>query len=280
MSLTPQFPKDSTVIIAAFGGWNDASQAATDVVEHLLEVWENEEILEIPGDDYYDYTFNRPEVETSANGERLITWPSTSIYRATTATLPGTSIYLVLGEEPNMRWKKFCEVLLDAMPHGESTALIALGALLAGVAHTRPIPVLGSSHDKVLQDLAGYEASTYEGPTGIVGVLQSEFSTSGIPSLSLWAEIPHYVAHPPCPKGTLALIRQLEDILDITIPVLDLVEEARAWQDGVEVMATDDEEVAEYVRSLEESQDTADLPEASGEAIAREFERYLRRRER
>ncbi len=280
MSLSPQFPKESTVIIAAFGGWNDASQSATGAVDHLLEVWENEEILDLPGDDYYDYAFSRPEVETSVNGERIITWPGTNIYRATCEALPHTSVYLVVGEEPNMRWRQFCDVILKSIITTESTVLIALGALLAGVAHTRPVPVLGSTHDAALQEMTGFGPSHYDGPTGIVGVMQSEFSTAGIPSLSLWAEVPHYAAQPPCPKATLAILRQLEDVLDISIPMLTLEEDARAWQDGAEAMSTDDEEIIEYIRSLEESQDTAELPEASGEAIAREFERYLRRRER
>ena len=279
MEVNQAFPHNTTLIIAAFGGWNDAAQSATDALEHLLDVWQTEELIDLPGDDYYDYQFNRPEVSIGVDGDREVAWPGTTIFKATTDVLPDTKIYLVHGVEPSMRWKQFCADIYQQLDLGESATLITLGALLADVAHTRPIPVSGTTSTKQLQTLTGFEASRYEGPTGILGILQSEFEVQGIPSVALWAAIPHYVSSPPCPKATLALVRGLEDLLDIAIPVDELVEEARAWQLGVEELATEDEEISEYVRSLEETQDTAELPEATGEAIAREFERYLRRRE-
>ena len=279
MEVNQAFPHNTTLIIAAFGGWNDAAQSATDALEHLLDVWQTEELIDLPGDDYYDYQFNRPEVSIGVDGDREVAWPGTTIFKATTDVLPNTKIYLVHGVEPSMRWKKFCADIYQQLELGESATLITLGALLADVAHTRPIPVSGTTSTKQLQTLTGFEASRYEGPTGILGILQSEFEVQGIPSVALWAAIPHYVSSPPCPKATLALVRGLEDLLDIAIPVDELVEEARAWQLGVEELATEDDEISEYVRSLEETQDTAELPEATGEAIAREFERYLRRRE-
>lgn len=279
MEVNQAFPRNTTLIIAAFGGWNDAAQSATDALEHLLDVWQTEELIDLPGDDYYDYQFNRPEVSIGVDGDREVAWPGTTIFKATTDVLPDTKIYLVHGVEPSMRWKQFCADIYQQLDLGESATLITLGALLADVAHTRPIPVSGNTSTKQLQTLTGFEASRYEGPTGILGILQSEFEVQGIPSVALWAAIPHYVSSPPCPKATLALVRGLEDLLDIAIPVDELVEEARAWQLGVEELATEDEEISEYVRSLEETQDTAELPEATGDAIAREFERYLRRRE-
>lgn len=279
MEVNQAFPRSTTLIIAAFGGWNDAAQSATDALEHLLDVWQTEELIDLPGDDYYDYQFNRPEVSIGVDGDREVAWPGTTIFKATTDVLPDTKIYLVHGVEPSMRWKQFCADIYQQLDLGESATLITLGALLADVAHTRSIPVSGTTSTKQLQTLTGFEASRYEGPTGILGILQSEFEVQGIPSVALWAAIPHYVSSPPCPKATLALVRGLEDLLDIAIPVDELVEEARAWQLGVEELATEDEEISEYVRSLEETQDTAELPEATGEAIAREFERYLRRRE-
>jgi hypothetical protein len=279
LEVNQAFPRSTTLIIAAFGGWNDAAQSATDALEHLLDVWQTEELIDLPGDDYYDYQFNRPEVSIGVDGDREVAWPGTTIFKATTDVLPDTKIYLVHGVEPSMRWKQFCADIYQQLDLGESATLITLGALLADVAHTRPIPVSGTTSTKQLQTLTGFEASRYEGPTGILGILQSEFEVQGIPSVALWAAIPHYVSSPPCPKATLALVRGLEDLLDIAIPVDELVEEARAWQLGVEELATEDEEISEYVRSLEETQDTAELPEATGEAIAREFERYLRRRE-
>ena len=273
------FPRNTTIIVAAFGGWNDAGQSATDALEHLLDVWQSEEVIDLPVDDFYDYQFNRPEVSIGIDGDREVAWPGTTIFKASTDTLPDTKIFLVHGVEPSMRWKQFCAEILSHIEIAERTVLITLGALLADVAHTRPIPVSGTTSNKKLQVITGFESSKYEGPTGILGILQSEFEVQGIPSVALWAALPHYVAAPPCPKATLALIRGLEDLLDTAIPVVELVEDARAWQVGVEELSTEDEEISEYVRALEETQDTAELPEATGEAIAREFERYLRRRE-
>jgi hypothetical protein len=279
LSLSTNFPADSTIVIAAFGGWNDAAASATDVIDHLIEVWNGTEYFEVQRDDFYDYTYNRPEVSTNLEGIREIEWPGTKIYKATTESLPTTQIFLVQGDEPSMRWENFSNSILDQVGNNPSTILITLGAMLAEVPHTRPVPVNGATINKELQDLTGYTMSNYEGPTGILSVLASQAERRGVAAASIWAALPHYVGAPPCPKATLALIRGLEDILNISIPVLELVEDARAWQTGVEELAIEDEEVAEYIRSLEESQDTAELPEASGEAIAREFERYLRRRE-
>ena len=145
--------------------------------------------------------------------------------------------------------------------------------------HTRPLPVTSSSEDPDLVEKLDVEPSRYEGPTGIVGVVQDAVATAGIPSLSLWAAVPHYVGQPPSPKGTLALLRRVEELLDLAVPLADLPEDARAWERGVDELAAEDTEIAEYVQQLEEAKDTAELPEASGEAIAREFERYLRRRD-
>jgi proteasome assembly chaperone (PAC2) family protein len=154
-----------------------------------------------------------------------------------------------------------------------------LGALLADTPHTRPVPVSVTTRDPELSRSYGLSDSTYEGPTGIVGVLGDMLARSGMPTVSLWAAVPHYVSHPPCPKATLALLSRLEQLLDTSLDLGDLGEMARAWERGVDELAAEDSEVAEYVTQLEEQQDATELPEASGEAIAAEFERYLRRRQ-
>jgi predicted ATP-grasp superfamily ATP-dependent carboligase len=186
---------------------------------------------------------------------------------------------LLRGIEPNMRWRQFCAELLAAADDLGVELVVTLGALLAETPHTRPIPVTGTATELDLDDRLKLEPSTYEGPTGIVGVLQDACGRLDLPAVSFWAAVPHYLPQAPCPKGTLALLTQVEDILEVSVPLGDLPEETRAWERGVAELAEEDEDVAEYVRSLEESKDTADLPEASGEAIAREFERYLKRRE-
>jgi predicted ATP-grasp superfamily ATP-dependent carboligase len=211
------------------------------------------------------------------DGVRSISWPTTrlSVARIPLAT---RDVVLVHGIEPSMRWRAFTRELLTAARELGVEMVVTLGALLADSPHTRPVPVSGTSSDVDVSLRLGYEPSTYEGPTGIVGVLQDACAQAGIPAVSLWAAVPHYVAQPPCPKATLALLTRIEDLLDVPVPLGDLPEESRAWQIGVDELAGEDEEIAAYVRTLEEAVDTAELPEASGDAIAREFERYLRRR--
>jgi proteasome assembly chaperone (PAC2) family protein len=271
-------PLVNPVMICAFEGWNDAAGAATGVLDHLIDVWDAQLVAAIDPEDYYDFQVNRPVVGTNDEGMRRITWPSTQLY----VTRPAGShrdVVLLRGIEPNMRWRGFCAELLAAADDLEVNQVVTLGALLAETPHTRPIPVTGTATEPDLVDRLNLEQSTYEGPTGIVGVLQDACARLDIPAVSFWAAVPHYLPQAPCPKGTLALLTQVEDVLEIAIPLGDLPEESRAWERGVAELAEEDEDVAEYVRSLEESKDTADLPEASGEAIAREFERYLKRRE-
>ncbi|HSE72501.1 MAG TPA: PAC2 family protein [Nocardioidaceae bacterium] len=269
---------ESPVLIAAFEGWNDAADAASSVVDHLIKVWDAKVVAAIDPEDFYDFQMNRPVVGTNDEGMRRITWPSTQI---SVARPPGSSrdVVLLRGIEPNMRWRQFCAELLAACEELGTELAITLGALLADTPHTRPIPVTGTATEPELADRLKLEQSNYEGPTGIVGVFQDACTQMDMPAVSFWAAVPHYVAQPPCPKATLALLGQIEDLLQISIPLADLPEEARAWERGVDELAEEDEEIGDYVRALEETRDTADLPEASGEAIAREFERYLKRRE-
>jgi predicted ATP-grasp superfamily ATP-dependent carboligase len=265
------------VLVAAFEGWNDAGDSASGAVAHLREVWDAQPLADLDSEEYYDYQVNRPHVSLDSSGNRHVTWPATRIYVARVPLYP-RDIVLVQGIEPNMKWQQFVREILGLAAELDVSLVVTMGALLSDIPHTRPVPVTGTTSDPALESQLGLEPSTYEGPTGIVGVLQDACHRFGMSAVSLWAAIPHYAAQPPCPKATLALVRRVEDILDIPVPLGDLVEEARAWETGVDEMAAEDEEVADYVRALEEARDAADLPEASGEAIAREFERYLRRR--
>jgi proteasome assembly chaperone (PAC2) family protein len=265
------------VVIAAFEGWNDAADAATGVVDHLMHVWHARVIGALDPEDFYDFQVNRPHIGSDENGHRRISWPTTRIAIASPPELD-RDVILIRGIEPSMRWRQFCAELLAAVDDLGGQLVVTMGALLADTPHTRPIPVNGTATEPELLDRLDLEQASYEGPTGIVGVLQDACSMLDIPSVSYWAAVPHYVAQPPCPKATLALVTQLEDLLECSIPLGDLPEDARAWERGVNELAEEDEDVAEYVRGLEETRDTADLPEASGEAIAREFERYLKRR--
>jgi predicted ATP-grasp superfamily ATP-dependent carboligase len=266
------------ILMASFEGWNDAAESASGAVAHLIDVWDAEPIGELDPDDYYDFQVNRPTIsaDSAAEGSR-ITWPTTRFYLAKPQN--GHDVLLMRGVEPNMRWRGFCAELIDACKSLGVETVITLAALLGDAPHTRPVPVRGTSSDAGLRARLNLEPSTYTGPTGIVGVFQDACAQAGVPAASFWAAVPYYVPQPPCPKATLALLQRVEDALDVPVPLGELVADSRSWQEGVDELADEDSEVAEYVRSLEEAKDTADLPEASGEAIAKEFERYLRRRD-
>jgi hypothetical protein len=267
------------VAIAAFEGWNDAAEAASGVVNHLGIAWESTPVAAIDPDDFYDFQVNRPVIEVVAGKTERLVWPTTrlSLARAADTGLP-RDIVLVHGVEPNMRWRGFTDELVGGLTELGVEMVILVGALLADSPHTRPVPVQVSGSESKLLHAVGSETSDYKGSSGIVGVLQYVCAAADLPTISLWASVPHYVAQSPSPKATLALLRSVEDVLDVSLPQADLPEEARAWERGVDELAQQDSDVAEYVRTLEEAKDATDLPEASGDAIAREFERYLRRR--
>ena len=269
-------PLHDPVLVAAFEGWNDAGDAATGAVEHLEDVWRARAVVEVDPDDYYDFQVNRPSVSLDDGAVRRISWPTT---RFSVCRPPGASrdVVLVRGLEPNMRWRGFCEELIAVTTQLGAHTVVSLGALLADSPHTRPVPVNGTASDPRTAEKLGLEPSRYEGPTGIVGVFADACSTAGIASLSFWAAVPHYVSSPPCPKATVALLRRVEDLLDIPVPLGELPERARQWERAVDELAAEDTDIQEYIASLEEREPATDLPEASGEAIAKEFERYLRR---
>jgi len=269
-------PADQTVMLAAFEGWNDAGSAASDTLDHLNTVWEARELSSLDPEEYHDFQVNRPTIEADDDGHRELVWPTTTV---STAKVARRKIVLAQGHEPSMRWRRFCDDLLDRAVEQQVHTVITVGALLADVPHTRDIPVTMSSEDAKVRALLDLEPSTYEGPVGIVGVLAAEARRRGLATVAVWAAVPHYVAHPPSPKATLALLGAVEKLLGHSLEMGDLAEDARAWQQGVDELAAEDTDIGEYVRHLEEAKDTAELPEATGEAIAQEFERYLRRRD-
>jgi proteasome assembly chaperone (PAC2) family protein len=266
------------VAICGFEGWNDAGDAATAAIEHLQLTWEATALSEVDPDDYYDFQVTRPTVRLVDGVTRRVEWPTT---RLSVCRPPGAErdVVLIHGIEPNMRWRKFCAELIDELEELGVTTVVTLGALLADTPHTRPVPVTGTAYDAASAARFGLERSRYEGPTGIVGVLQDMCVQAGVPAISLWAAVPHYVSQPPSPKATLALLHRVEEVLDVEVPLGDLPDQAEEWQRTVSEMAEEDEDVRNYVRALEERGD-ADLAlnETSGDAIAAEFERYLRRR--
>ncbi|MGY2129608.1 PAC2 family protein [Blastococcus sp. SYSU DS0617] len=265
------------VVVVAFEGWNDAGDAATGAVEHLELIWDATPLAALDPEDYYDFQVNRPTVSLIDGVSRSIEWPTT---RISVARPPGSErdVVLIRGIEPNMRWRGFCEELIGLLQELDAQTVVSLGALLADTPHTRPTPVTGSAYDDDSAQAYGLETSRYQGPTGILGVFQDACVQAGLPAISFWAAVPHYVSQPPSPRATLALLRRVEEVLEIAVPVGGLPQQADEWVKTVDEMANEDEEVVEYVRSLEERATEVDLSQANGDQIAREFERYLRRR--
>ena len=265
------------VLVTAFDGWNDAGEAASAAVGMLREQGEYEQVFAVDPELYFDYQYTRPHVSTDADGHRLLKWPEATLLRPT-KSLRGTQLWLLTGVEPARAWQAFAGEFLDIALREDITGMVALGSMMSDVPHTRPISVFASSDNEVLRTGLEVERSSYEGPVGILSVLASAAETAGIPSASLWASVPHYVAgHTPSPKATLALLDRLEDLTGAPVPRGDLADEAVAWEASIDAAAADDDEMSEYIRQLEQTRDTWDSPEASGDAIAREFERYLRR---
>lgn len=262
-------------VIAAFGGWNDAAEAASGVIDHLVEHYEARLEFAIDPEEFYDFQVNRPTTRT-IEGERTIEWPTTEVL---VASLPERDLVLIGGPEPNYRWQEYINRLLSMVRSVNPETVVLLGALLTDAPHTRPVPVSGTASSQELADELGLELSDYEGPTGIVGVLSYECSRVGFPVVSMWASVPHYVAEPPNPKATLALLTRLEDVLNLPLEAGDLPADAERWVEQVNELVADDPDISSYVSALEERRDEA-TPTPNGDSIAAEFERYLRRRDR
>ena len=273
------------IMIMAFSGWNDAAEAASGAVEHLLSGWrdKNDDVLpeliaNVESEDFYDFQVNRPVVSIDESEIRSITWPSTQVFGMAIPSM-SRDLVIVTGVEPSMKWKSFTSDILDLADDLEVSLIVSLGSLLADVPHTRPITVTGTGAHPSIAHRLGVSVSKYEGTTGILGIIQDGCMRRGIDAISLWAAVPHYAANAPSPKATLALINTLEEFLNIKIPLSDLPDRADAWENEVNDLAAEDSEIAEYVKALEESKDAAELPDISGDTIAKEFERYLRRQQ-
>ena len=271
------------VMIVAFTGWNDAAEGASGAVEHLLSAWREKDddvvpelIAEVNAEEFYDFQVNRPHISIDDSSIRSIRWPGTQVF-GLIAPMMKRDLVIVTGVEPSMRWKSFTADLLDLADDLEVSLVITLGSLLADSPHTRPITVTGTSAHPNMASRLGVSVSKYEGPTGILGIIQDGCARRGIDAISLWAAVPHYASNAPSPKASLALITSLEDFLEISIPLGSLQFDSDEWEKSVDQLASEDTDVAEYVKALEESKDAAELPDVSGEIIAKEFERYLRR---
>jgi proteasome assembly chaperone (PAC2) family protein len=265
------------VMVAAFEGWNDAGDAASGALAWLRGRWRAKKMASIEPEEFFDFQVSRPQVTLIDGVTRQISWPANEVFSAHIEEV-GRDVVLLSGVEPNLRWKTFCDTVLDVARETGCEMVVTLGALLADVPHTRPIRLTGTAADPDLIERLGLSHSRYEGPTGIVGVLHDACRGAGVPSVSLWAPVPHYVASPPNPKATRALIERLAELMGVPVGVGDLVEAAAAWEQRVNELVASDPDVSSYVRQLEERDDDQiderDLP--TGETLAAELERFLR----
>ena len=274
-------------MVIAFGGWSDAGEAATGVITHLLSELgssdsENIDISnstllgEVDSEDYYDFQVNRPLIFVDSSMIRSLTWPGVQIFGVRNPD-GDRDFVLVRGVEPSMRWRTFASEILDLAEDLEVELVITLGSMLADTPHTRAIPVSGTGAHPDIATRLGVEVSRYEGPTGILAVIQDGCVRRGIDAIALWAAVPHYANATPSPKATLALVNGLEDFLEISLPQGDLPERALAWESAVNEMVKEDSDIEEYIKTLEESKDASEISDESGEELAREVERFLRR---
>jgi proteasome assembly chaperone (PAC2) family protein len=269
------------VLISAFRGWYDGGQGASLAGGYLAKTWEAERFAEIEPEGFFDFQATRPHVSLVDGRTRRIDWPENAFYHAPIPGLDRDAV-LLLGIEPNLRWRTFSTMIVDLARELGVEMMITLGSLLADVPHTRPSPVTGGATDPELIQQLGLQRSRYEGPTGIVGVLHDACNTAHIPSVSLWAAVPHYVSLAPSPRAALALCQRLGDILGTEIDTGELEEASERYSEQVSEAVASDEETAAYVQELEERaeilDDDQEIP--SGESLAAELTRFLRDRDR
>lgn len=262
------------VLVTAFEGWSDAGDAATSAVEYLADQWDATPVASIDAEEFFDFTETRPRVEIDEFDQRQIVWPGNHFSVANVAG-PDLDVILLLGTEPQLRWRTFCQQITDVAEALDVSMVITLGALLAEVPHTRPTSVMGSSSDTELAERFGLRPSRYQGPTGITGVLHTVCRDAGFPSASIWAAVPSYVPGAPSPKATLALVRRVADMLGAEIDVDDLAIATLSYEQQLDELVREDEETMAYLGQLEERYDSEDeFP--TGVSLVEEVERFLR----
>jgi proteasome assembly chaperone (PAC2) family protein len=270
------------VLICAFEGWNDAGDASTTAARYLKDRWDGRPVADIDPEEFFDFSATRPQVRLDEGMQRAIDWPTNELFAA---TLPGSGadVLLLIGHEPQLRWRTFCRQVTEVAAGFEARLVVTLGALLADVAHSRPVSVIGTAYDPSVVARLRLRPSTYEGPTGIVGVLHAACRDAGIPSASLWAAVPTYVPAAPSPKAALALVERTAALLDVGVMTTDLEIASASYERQVSELVAADEDTADYVRRLEEHADEDDdavppLEDQDVDDLVEDIERFLRDR--
>jgi predicted ATP-grasp superfamily ATP-dependent carboligase len=269
-------------LVCAFSGWGDAGEAASSALRFLGSSLGAQRFARIDPEEFFDFQATRPTIRLVEGRTREVTWPALDFYAASAPRAP-RDLVLFSGPEPSTRWRGFCATILELAEALDVQLLVTLGALLADVPHTRPVPLTGISSDEALAERVALGPSNYEGPTGITGVLHHACQEAGMPSASIWASVPHYVAAAPNPKASLALVRKLESLVGVNVDAGELESAAAEYERRVSAAVAQDDDVRKFVERLEQAAD-AEEPEPderdvpSGDVLAREFQRFLNQR--
>ena len=266
--------RNDPILIAAFEGWNDAGAAATSLVEALIDEWNAEPLGKLDEQEYYDFQVARPQLEVTEDGERVLVWPGTQVWRATTPG--GREVLLVRGLEPSFNWQDFTSEIIFEATNANVGEFVLLGALLADVPHTRAFPISISSSSPITQKEREIPASEYEGPSGITGVLEFTAAAEGFETVSLWVSVPHYVADPPNPKAQLALLEALADCFGLEIATDSLPDASNTWEENITQLTGQSPEIDTYVSQLETAFDDEVEQESSSGQMVEEIEKFLR----
>ena len=269
-------------LVCAFSGWNDAGEAASSALSFIGSQLGATRFAQLDPEEFFDFQAARPTIRLVDGVTRSVEWPEVEVWAARAPRAP-RDLVLVSGPEPSMRWRTFCDGIIELSEVLGVQLAVTLGSLLADVAHTRPVPLVGLASDAALVERHGLSPTSYEGPTGITGVLYTAFQNAGLPSASLWASVPHYVAAAPNPKASLALVRKLESVVGVTVDASELEQGAQDYERRVTQAVAGDDDVRQFVERLEQAADEQtpspeqqDVP--SGDVLAREFQRFLSQR--
>ncbi len=270
---------DSRTLVIAFEGWNDAAEGATLAANEIVTQIGGMVLESIDPEDYYDFQFSRPIVKNVEDGKRELIWPTTELIGATNEVIEAfpkmANLFVLTGPEPSRKWRAFADEIMEFIEDRDIETVLFLGAMLADVPHSRPIQVFKSSPYKEVRDIHGAELPQYEGPVGILSIIAERLQLENIPFLSFWAAVPHYVHNTPAPKAALALLQSVEDVVAAGLDSSSLAEQSFEWERGIDEVAEQDDEMANYIESLEQRRDSMDSEQIDGEALAFEFEKYL-----
>lgn len=271
---------DSRTLVIAFEGWNDAAEGATLAASEIVNQLGAVVLESVDPEEYYDFQFSRPIVKNLEDGKRELIWPTTELMGPSADKIQDfpkmANLFVLTGPEPSRRWRAFADEIMEFIQDREIDSVVFMGAMLADVPHSRPIQIFKSSPFKDVREIHDAELPQYEGPVGILSIIAERLQLENIPFMSFWAAVPHYVHNAPAPKAALALVQAVEDVIQVGLDSSTLADQAFEWERGIDEVAEQDDEMANYIETLEERRDSMDSQQVSGDQLAFEFEKYLR----